>query len=79
VKSTVFEEVAMISNAYCIISETTEDRFAETESLEEAIRIARSVVREGQAGEPVSIEYRGKVFWQLVLMPDGKVEEDAIV
>jgi len=32
----------------------------------------------GQAGEPVSIEHRGKVIWQLVLMPDGKVEEETI-
>ena len=69
----------MISNAYCIISETTEGRLDETESFEEAIRIARSLVREGQAGEPVSIEQRGKVIRQLVLMPDGKVEEEAIV
>jgi len=68
----------MISNAYCIISETSEDRFDETDSLEEAIRIARSVVREGQAGEPVSIEHRGKVIRQLVLMPDAEVEEEAI-
>jgi hypothetical protein len=63
----------VISNAYCIISETTEDRFDETESLEEAVRIARSLVRVGQVGEPVSIEHRGKVIRQLVLMPDGKV------
>jgi hypothetical protein len=42
-------------------------------------RIARSVVREGQAGEPVSIEHRGKVVRQLVLMPDGKVEKEAFV
>ena len=69
----------MISDAYCIISETTEDRFDETESLEEAIRIARSPVREGQAGDPVSIKNRGKVIRQLVLMPDGMVEEEAIV
>jgi len=69
----------MIFNAYCIVRETTEDRFDETDSLEEAVRIARSVVREGQAGEPVSIEHRGKVFRQLVLWPDGKVEEEAIV
>jgi hypothetical protein len=68
----------VISNAYCIIRETTEDRFDETDSLEEAVRIARSVVREGQTGEPVSIEHRGKVIRQLVLMPDGKVEEEAI-
>jgi hypothetical protein len=42
-------------------------------------RIARSVAREGQAGEPVSIEHRGKFVRQLVLMPDGKVEEEVIV
>jgi hypothetical protein len=45
----------------------------------EAIPIARFVLREGQAGEPVSIEHRGKVIRQLVLMPDGKVEDEAIV
>ena len=42
-------------------------------------RIARSMALEGQAGEPVSIEHRGKVVRQLVLMPDGKVEEEAII
>jgi uncharacterized iron-regulated protein len=68
----------MICKAYCIISETTEDRVNETDSPEEAIRIARSLVREGQAGEPVSIEHRGKGIRQLVLMPDGKVEEEVI-
>jgi hypothetical protein len=47
----VFEEATMISNACCIASETSEDRFDETVSPEESIRIARSVVREGQAGE----------------------------
>ena len=46
--------------------------------LKDAIRIARSVVREGQAEEPVSIEHRGKVVRHFVLMPDGKVEEEAI-
>jgi hypothetical protein len=44
----------------------------------EAIRIARSVVREGQAGEPVSIEHRGKVVRRLVLTPDDKVEKVAM-
>jgi hypothetical protein len=68
----------MNRNAYCIISETTEDRFDEADSLEEAIRIARAVARESQAGEPVSIEYRGRVIRQLVLMPDGKVAEEEI-
>ena len=32
----------MIFDGYCIISETSEDRFDETDSLEEAVRIARS-------------------------------------
>jgi hypothetical protein len=66
------------SNAYCIVRETNEDRLDETVSSEEAIRIARSLVREGHAGEPVSIAHRGKVIRQLVLKPDGKVEEEAI-
>jgi hypothetical protein len=69
----------MISDAYCIISETSEDRFDETDSLEEAIRIARSLAREGKAGGPISIEYRGKVIRQVVLKPDGKLEEAGLV
>lgn len=68
----------MNQNAYCIISETTEDRFGETDSLEEAIRMARSLARASQAGDPVSIEHRGKVIRQLVLMPDGYVAEEEI-
>jgi hypothetical protein len=68
----------MNPNAYCVISETTEDRFDETDSLEEAIRIARSVARESQAGEPVSIEHRGRVIRQLVRLPDGRVTEEEI-
>lgn len=68
----------MKPNAYYIISETTEDRFDEVDSLEEAIRIARAVARESQAGEPVSIEHHGRVIRQLVLMPDGRVAEQEI-
>lgn len=68
----------MKPNAYCIISETTEDRFDEVDSLEEAIRIARAVACESQAGDPVSIEHRGRVIRQLVLMPDGRVAEEEI-
>ena len=67
----------MISDAYCIISETSEDRFDETDSLEEAVRIARSL-RESRAGDPVSIEFRGRVIRQLVLMPNGRVEEEVL-
>jgi hypothetical protein len=63
---------------YCIISETTEDRFDEAGSLEEAIRIARAVARERQAGDPVAIEHRGRVIRQLVLLPDGTISEEEI-
>ena len=66
------------ANGYCIISETTEDRFEETASLEEAIRIARTVACESQSGDPISIEYRGRVIRQLVLMPDGSISEAEI-
>jgi hypothetical protein len=75
---TVREEDDMNPNAYCVISETTEDRFAEADSLEEAIRVARAWARERRAGDPVSIEHRGRVIRQLVLMPDGKVSEEEI-
>jgi hypothetical protein len=35
------------------------------------------MARKGQAGGLDCIEHRGKVVRQLVLMPDGKVEEEA--
>jgi hypothetical protein len=61
--------------AYHIVNETTGDCFDEVDSLDEALRIARGVAKEGQAGEPGSIEHNGKVIRQLVLTADGKVEE----
>ena len=68
----------MNPNAYCIIDETTEDTFDEVDSLADAIRIARTLVRESQAGDPISIEHRGRVIRQLVLMADGRVSEEEI-
>jgi hypothetical protein len=68
----------MNSNAYSIISETTEDRFDETDNLADAIRIARNLVREIQTGDAISIEHRGRVIRQLVLMADGRVTEEEI-
>jgi hypothetical protein len=65
----------MARGEYSVISEVTEDRFGEAESLDEAVRIARDVVREGRAGEPVSIERGGRVVRQLVLTPEGVIEE----
>ncbi len=68
----------MNPNAYSIISETTEDRFDEVASLEEAILIARSLACESHSGEPISIEHRGRVIRQLVARGDGKVTEEEI-
>jgi hypothetical protein len=65
----------MTRGTYYIISETTEDCFDEADSLDEALRIARDVVKESQAGDPVSIEYNGRVIRQLVLTPEGEVED----
>jgi hypothetical protein len=69
----------MKPNVYCIISETTEDRFDEVDTLEEAIRIARALVRESQTSDPISIEHRGRVIRQLVRMPDGRVSEEEML
>ncbi len=64
---------------YHIISGTSEDRFDRVDNVEEAIRIARSVLAsEGRVEEVVLIEHRGMVIRQLMLMPDGKVAEDVI-
>jgi hypothetical protein len=69
----------MRNDSYHIISGTSEDRYDRADTVEEAIRIARSVVvREGRVEEPVLIEHRGMVIRQLILMPDGKVAEEAI-
>lgn len=64
---------------FYIVNESTEDTFDSIENLEDAIRVAREVARQGQAGDPVSIlESGGKAIRQFVLMPDGTVAEQAI-
>ena len=68
----------MTRGTYYIISETTEDRFDEVDSLDEALRIARDLVKESRAGDPVSIEHNGRVIRQFVLTPEGEVEEEAV-
>lgn len=65
----------MNRGTYSIVSETTEDRFDEVDTLDEAIRIARGLVKEGQAGDPISIEHNGRVVRQFVLTPEGLVVE----
>jgi hypothetical protein len=68
----------MSQGTYYIVNETTEDHFDETSSLEDALRIALEAVKDGQAGDPVSIEHDGRVIRQFVLTPEGKVEEELI-
>jgi hypothetical protein len=61
-----------------ITCESTEDTFDTTDNLQDAMRIAREVTRQGQTGYPVCIELNGKNIWQFVLMPNGKVAEDSL-
>ncbi len=61
-----------------ITSENTEDTFDSTDNLQDAIRIAREVAQKGPNGDPVCIEHKGKNIWQFVLMPNGKVAEEAL-
>ena len=64
---------------YHVINESTEDTFASTDNLQDAIRVAREVARQGQAGDLVSIlESGGMAVRQFMLMPDGTVAEQAI-
>jgi hypothetical protein len=63
---------------FYVTNESTEDTFASTDTLQDAIRIAREVARQGQAGDPVCVEREGKTIRQFVLTPDGTVEEQAI-
>jgi hypothetical protein len=63
---------------FYMINEDTEDTLDSATNLQDAIRIAREVAQEGQAGDPVSIELDGKIARQFMLMPDGKVAEEAI-
>jgi hypothetical protein len=61
-----------------ITSENTEDTFDSTDSLRDAIRIAREVAQSGQADGPVCIEHEGKNIRQYVLMPNGEVAEEVL-
>jgi hypothetical protein len=64
---------------FYINSENTEDTFDVADNLQDAIRIAREVARNGQAGDPVCIEHKGLNIRQFVLMPNGEVAEEALV
>ena len=64
---------------FYVVNESTEDTLASADDLQDAIRVAREVASQGQAGDPVSIlESGGKAVRQFVLMPDGTVAEQAV-
>lgn len=64
---------------FYIVNESTEDTLESADNLQDAIRVAREVARQGQAGDPVSIlEVGGRAVRQFVLMPDGTVAEQSI-
>ena len=64
---------------FYVTNESTEDTFGVTDDLQEAIRIAKEVARNGQAGDLVLVESSdGKAVRQFVLTPDGTVAEKAV-
>jgi len=64
---------------FYVVIESTEDTFEATDNLQDAIRVAREVASQGQAGDPVSVlESGGQAVKQFVLMPDGTVAEQPV-
>jgi hypothetical protein len=60
---------------FYITNESTEDTLASTDNLQDAVRIAREIAQQGEAGDPVCIEREGKAIRQFVLLSDGTVAE----
>ena len=61
-----------------IVNESTEDTIESTD-LQDAIRVAREVAKQGPAGDLVSIlESGGKAVRQFVRMADGTIAEQPI-
>ena len=64
---------------FYIVNESTEDTLETSDDLQDAIRLATEIARQGPAGDPVSIlESGGKAVKQFVRMPDGTVAEQRI-
>jgi hypothetical protein len=64
---------------FCVVNESTEDTLGSTDNLPDAIRAAKEAVRQGPAGDLVSVlESGGQAVRQFVLLPDGTVAEQAI-
>jgi hypothetical protein len=61
---------------FYIVSESTEDTLATAHNLQDAIRMARDAVSQGQAGDLVSVlESGGQAVRQFIRMPDGTVAD----
>ena len=63
---------------FYVVNESTEDTFEASDNLQDAIRLARELASQGQAGDPVSVEIGGKAVKQYVRMADGTVAEQPI-
>lgn len=64
---------------FYVTNESTEDTFGATDDLQEAIRIAREVAKNGQVGDLVLVESSdGKGVRQFVLTPDRTVAEKEV-
>ena len=64
---------------FYVVNESTEDTLCSAESLSDAICAAKEAVRQGRAGDLVSVlESGGQAVRQFVLLPDGMVAEQAI-
>lgn len=61
---------------FYVTNESTEDTFGATDDLHEAIRVAKEVARNGQAGDLVLVESsEGRGVKQFVLTRDGTIAE----
>jgi hypothetical protein len=68
----------MRHDAYYITNDNSEDRLDSAETFQDAVRIAKSLAREGAAGDLIFIEHEGKNIWQLSLLPDGQMKEEVL-
>ena len=65
---------------YTIVNESTEDTLETTDTLPDAVRLARQAAQRGTVGDLVCVlESNGKSVAQFVRMPDGTVQEQSIV
>ena len=61
---------------FYVTNESTEDTFGATDDLQEAVRIAIDVARNGPAGDLVLVESSaGNGVKQFVLTPEGTIAE----